>query len=44
MSESYVRFFNLADAAFFKEIPDGDLWLPPSKKVLERNTINQLER
>ena len=32
MSESFVRFFALSEAAFSKEIPDSDLWLPPSKE------------
>lgn len=43
MSESYVRFFNLTDAAFFKEIPDGDLWLPPSKEVLVEELCEALQ-
>ena len=32
MSESFVRFFALSEAAFSKEIADSDLWLPPSKQ------------
>ena len=32
MSESFVRFFAMSEAPFFKEIPDSDLWLPPSKQ------------
>ena len=32
MSESFVRFFTMSEAPFFKEIPDNDLWLPPSKQ------------
>ena len=34
MSPSYLRFFSLTDAPFFKEISDSDLWLPPSKAEL----------
>lgn len=34
MNESLVRFFNLSESPFSKEIPDSDLWLPPSKLVL----------
>jgi general secretion pathway protein A len=34
MSESPVRFFNLTEPPFSKEIPDSELWLPPSKRVL----------
>lgn len=32
MTESYIRFFQLSDAAFPKEVADKDLWLPPSKQ------------
>jgi general secretion pathway protein A len=32
VSESFVRFFTMSEAPFFKEIPDNDLWLPPSKQ------------
>lgn len=32
MSESFVRFFALSESPFSKEIPDSDLWLPPSKQ------------
>ena len=32
MSEPFVRFFAMSEAPFFKEIPDSDLWLPPSKQ------------
>jgi general secretion pathway protein A len=32
VSESFVRFFTLSEAPFFKEISDNDLWLPPSKE------------
>src|SRR5829696_3360441 len=34
MSESYLRFFQLTEAAFSKEVADKDLWLPPSKQEL----------
>jgi general secretion pathway protein A len=34
VSESLVRFFNLSESPFSKEIPDSDLWLPPSKLAL----------
>jgi general secretion pathway protein A len=34
MSDSLVRFFGLTDSPFSKEIPDNDLWLPPSKQAL----------
>jgi type II secretory pathway predicted ATPase ExeA len=29
---SYISFFGFSTAPFGKEIPDGDLWLPPSKE------------
>jgi general secretion pathway protein A len=32
MSEPFFRFFDLSESPFFKEIPDSDLWLPPSKQ------------
>ena len=32
MRESYTRFFQLTGPAFFKEVADKDLWLPPSKQ------------
>jgi hypothetical protein len=32
MKDSYVTFFGVREAPFTKEIPDGDLWLPPSKE------------
>ena len=34
MSDSWVRFFGLPEAPFSKEIPDSELWLPPSKQAL----------
>jgi type II secretory pathway predicted ATPase ExeA len=34
MSDSLIRFFSLTEAPFSKEIPDNDLWLPPSKQAL----------
>ena len=34
MTESYVRFFGLPEPAFSKEVPDNELWLPPSKQTL----------
>ncbi|WP_437331924.1 AAA family ATPase [Sorangium sp. So ce394] len=34
MSESFGRFFALSESPFSKEIPDSDLWLPPSKQAL----------
>ena len=34
MSESLVRFFGFSESPFSKEIPDNDLWLPPSKQAL----------
>lgn len=34
MSEAFVRFFSLSESPFSKEIPDSDLWLPPSKQEL----------
>lgn len=32
MTESYLRFFQLTEPAFSKEVSDKDLWLPPSKQ------------
>ena len=34
MSEPFFRTFGLSEAPFSKEIPDSDLWLPPSKETL----------
>jgi type II secretory pathway predicted ATPase ExeA len=34
MSEPFVRFFSLTESPFSKEIPDSELWLPPSKEAL----------
>ena len=34
MSEPFIRFFAFSESPFSKEIPDGDLWLPPSKQEL----------
>jgi len=34
MTESYLRFFQLTEAAFSKEVIDKDLWLPPSKQAV----------
>jgi len=34
VSESLSRFFSLSESPFSKEIPDSDLWLPPSKQEL----------
>jgi len=42
MSESYVRFFSLREAPFSKEIPDSDLWLPPSKEELVEELCDAL--
>jgi len=34
VSDSMIRFFGLSESPFSKEIPDSDLWLPPSKQEL----------
>jgi type II secretory pathway predicted ATPase ExeA len=34
MSETFIRFFSLSESPFSKEIPDSELWLPPSKEAL----------
>jgi general secretion pathway protein A len=34
VNESLVRFFAFTESPFTKEIPDNDLWLPPSKQAL----------
>lgn len=34
MSEPFLRNFALSESPFSKEIPDSDLWLPPSKQAL----------
>ena len=34
MTESYLRFFQLTEAVFSKEVIDKDLWLPPSKPAV----------
>jgi general secretion pathway protein A len=34
MTDPFVRFFGLSESPFSKEIPDSDLWLPPSKQAL----------
>jgi len=42
MTESYVRHFALQEAPFSKEIPEGDLWLPPSKQVVVEELCDAL--
>ena len=34
MIESYLRFFQLTEAGFSKEVIDKDLWLPPSRHAV----------
>lgn len=34
MTAAYLNHFGLKEAPFSKEIPDSDLWLPPSKTAL----------
>jgi general secretion pathway protein A len=34
VTDSYVRFFQLTEAGFSKEVIDKDLWMPPSKQAV----------
>jgi general secretion pathway protein A len=34
VTDSYLRFFQLTEAAFSKEVIDKDLWFPPSKQAV----------
>jgi general secretion pathway protein A len=43
VSESYVRFFALSEAAFSKEIQDSELWLPPSKESLVEEVCDAVQ-
>jgi type II secretory pathway predicted ATPase ExeA len=42
MTAKHLAHFGLKDAPFSKEIPDSDLWLPPSKKALLDQLIEAL--
>jgi len=39
---AFVSHFGFKDAAFSKEIPDSDLWLPPSKQTVVDELIEAL--
>lgn len=43
MTESYLRFFQLTDAAFSKEVADKDLWLPPSKHAVVDEIVEAVQ-
>jgi type II secretory pathway predicted ATPase ExeA len=43
MTAAYLSAFGLKDPPFSKEIPDGDLWLPPSKQPLVDQLLEALE-
>jgi type II secretory pathway predicted ATPase ExeA len=42
--EPFVRYFTLTDLPFSKEIPDNDLWLPPSKQTLVEHLCEAIEQ
>ena len=43
MTAKYLAHFGLKAAPFSKEIADGDLWMPPSKKAVVDELIEALE-
>ena len=43
MTESYLRFFQLTDAAFSKEVIDKDLWLPASKHAVVDEIVEAVQ-
>jgi len=43
MTPSYLTTFGLREAPFSKEIPDADLWLPPSKQTVVDGLIDALD-
>jgi general secretion pathway protein A len=42
MTASYLRAFELSEAPFSKELPDAELWLPPSKQTLVDEMVEAL--
>ena len=42
-TEAYLRHFGLNKPAFAKDLPDDDLWLPPSKEQLVHELIDAVE-
>src|SRR5215212_12056849 len=43
-TEPFVRSFGLTDLPFAKEIPDSELWLPPSKQTVVDELCEALEQ
>src|SRR5262249_12839127 len=43
-TEPFVRTFGLTDLPFSKEIPDSELWLPPSKQALVDELCEAVEQ
>ena len=43
MTSSYLAAFGLKDAPFSKEIPDAQLWLPPSKQAVVESLLEALD-
>jgi type II secretory pathway predicted ATPase ExeA len=43
MKETYLTHFSLREAPFSKEIPDTDLWLPPSKQTVVDDLCDAVE-
>jgi general secretion pathway protein A len=43
MTASYLTHFDLREPPFSKEIPDGDLWLPPSKQDVVDELVEALD-
>jgi general secretion pathway protein A len=43
MTPSYLTTFGLREAPFSKELPDSDLWLPPSKQLVVDGLLEALE-
>src|SRR5690606_27573594 len=42
MTPSYLRTFELREPPFSKELPDTELWLPPSKQALVDDLLEAL--
>lgn len=42
-TESFVRFFSLSELPFHKDVPDGELWLPPSKQAVVDDLCEAVE-
>jgi len=43
MNDPTLVYFGLSFPPFTKEIPDGDLWLPPSREALVADMVQSIE-